>query len=139
MITFDNKMSKEEIIEQITSLSTKFHEINEQSIEDFNDAEWIEKQVEDLITDYCVQNNYLVNGFPTQKKSLPIEELDEDYFCRERYQLYLDLLVTHNMDVADLMWHYVKSFWPNQFESKSNYLETLKEQIESGVFYDIEI
>jgi hypothetical protein len=43
------------------------------------------------------------------------------------------------MDVADLMWHYVKSFWPNQFESKSNYLETLKDQIESGFFYDIEI
>ena len=57
MITFDNKMTKEEIIERITSLSTKFHEINEQSIEDFNDAEWIEKQVEDLITDYCVYNN----------------------------------------------------------------------------------
>jgi hypothetical protein len=43
------------------------------------------------------------------------------------------------MDVADLMWYYVKSFWPNQFESKSNYLETLKDQIESGFFYDIEI
>ena len=132
-------MIKEEIIKQIASLSTKFHEINEKNIEDFNNAEWIEKQVEDLITDYCVQNNYLVNGFPTEKKNLPIEELDEDYFCRERYQLYLDHLVTHNMDVADLMWHYVKSFWPNQFESKSNYVETLKEQIESGVFYDLDI
>lgn len=132
-------MIKEEIIKQIASLSTKFHEINEKNIEDFNDAEWIEIQVEDLITDYCVQNNYLVNGFPTQKKSLPIEELDEDYFCRERYQLYLDYLVTNNMDVADLMWYYVKSFWPNQFESKSNYIVTIKEQIESGVFYDLEI
>ena len=132
-------MIREELIKQIRSLSTKFHEINEQSIEEFNDAEWLEKQVEDLIADYCVQNNYLVNGFPTEKKSLPIEELDEDYFCRERYQLYLDHLVTHNMDVADLMWHYVESFWPNQFESKSNYIETIKEQIESGVFYDLEI
>ena len=132
-------MTKEEIIEQIKSLSTKFHEINEKNIEDFNDAEWIEIQVEDLITDYCVQNNYLVNGFPTEKKCLPIEELDEDYFCRERYQLYLDYLVTNNMDVADLMWYYVKSFWPNQFESKSNYIVTIKEQIESGVFYDLEI
>lgn len=43
------------------------------------------------------------------------------------------------MDVADLMWYYVKSFWPNQFESKSNYIVTIKEQIESGVFYDLEI
>jgi hypothetical protein len=132
-------MTKEEIIEQINSLSIKYHEINEQSLEDFNDAEWIEIQVEDLIVNYCVQNNYLVNGFPTEKKSLPIEELDEDYFCRERYQLYLDLLVIDKLDVADLMWYYVKSFWPNEFESKSNYIETIKDQIESGFFYDIEI
>ena len=132
-------MTKEEIIERITSLSTKFHEINEQSIEEFNDAEWLEKLVEDLIADYCVQNNYLVNGFPTEKKCLPIEELDEDYFCRERYQLYLDFLVIDKIDVADLMWHFINSFWPNQFESKSNYIETIKEQIESGVFYDLEI
>jgi len=48
-------------------------------------------------------------------------------------------LVIDKLDVADLMWYYVKSFWPNEFESKSNYLETLKEQIESGVFYDLEI
>ena len=132
-------MTKEEIIKQITSLSNKFHEINEQSIEDFNDSEWLEKQVEDLITDYCVYNNYLVNGFPTEKKNLPFEELDEDYFCRELYQLYLDLLVIDKIDVADLMWYYINSFWPNQFESRSNYIETIKEQIESGVFYDVEI
>jgi hypothetical protein len=136
---FKSKMIREELIKQITSLSTKFHEINEQSIEEFNDAEWLEKQVEDLIADYCVQNNYLVNGFPTEKKCLPIEELDEDYFCRERYQLYLDFLVIDKIDVADLMWHFINSFWPNQFESKSNYIETIKEQIESGVFYDLEI
>ena len=132
-------MTKEEIIEQINSLSIKYHEINEQSLEDFNDAEWIEIQVEDLIVNYCVQNNYLVNGFPTEKKNLQFEELDEDYFCRERYQLYLDLLVIDKLDVADLMWYYVKSFWPNEFESKSNYIETIKDQIESGFFYDIEI
>jgi len=34
-------MTREEIIEQITSLSNKFHEINEQSIEDFNASEWL--------------------------------------------------------------------------------------------------
>ena len=74
-----------------------------------------------------------------QKKNLPFEELDEDYFCRERYQLYLALLVIDKIDFADLMWYYIKSFWQNQFEAKSNYIETIKEQIESGVFYDVEI
>jgi hypothetical protein len=132
-------MTKEEIIQQIKSLSNKFHQNNEHSIEDFNHAEWLEIQVEDLIINYCVHNNYLINGFPTEKKNLPFEELDEDYFCHERYQLYLDFLVIDKIDVADLMWHYINSFWPMQFVSKTNYVETVKEQIESGVFYDIEI
>jgi len=132
-------MIVEGIKNQITLLSINYHEINEQSIDGFKDAEMLEKKVEDLLTDYCVQHNYLVNGFPTEKKCSPLEELDEDYFCRERYQLYLDHLVTQNTDVADLMWHYVNSFWPNQFESKSIYIETIKEQIDSGVFYDLEI
>ena len=129
----------EGIKNKITLFSDNYHKINEKSIDEFKDAELIEKQVEDLIIDYCVENNYLVNGFPTEKKNSPIEELDDDYFCRERYQLYLDQLVIHHGDVADLMWHFVKSFWPNQFESKSCYVETLKQQIESGVFYDLDI
>lgn len=124
----------EGIKNKITLLSNNYHEINEKSIDEYKDTELIEKQVEDLIIDYCVEKKYLVNGFPTEKKNSPVEELDDDYFCRERYQLYLDQLVIRFVDVADLMWHFVKSFWPNQFESKTCYVETLKQQIESGVF-----
>lgn len=129
----------EGIKNKITLLSNNYHEINEKSIDEFKDTELIEKQVEDLIIDYCVEKKYLVNGFPTEKKNSQNEELDDDYFCRERYQLYLDQLVIRFVDVADLMWHFVKSFWPNQFESKTCYVETLKQQIESGVFYDLDI
>ena len=48
---------------------------------------------EELIIENCVSQGYLVNGFPTEKRKLSEEELGEDYFCRERYQLYLGQVV----------------------------------------------
>ena len=81
----------------------------------------------------------MVNGFPTEKKQLPEEELEEDYFCQERYQLYLDTLATQHEDVADLMWCYVSSFWEDQCESKEEYIQNLKDGLDSGVFYDVTI
>jgi hypothetical protein len=65
--------------------------------------------------------------------------LEEDYFCQERYQLYLDTLATMHEDVADLMWCYVSSFWQDQFESKEVYLQKLKDNLDSGAFYDVTI
>jgi len=74
-----------------------------------------------------------------RKKGEPTDELDEDYFCRERFQLYLDLLSLEKEDVADLTWFFVSAFWPAQFSDKQDYLMTIKEQIECGVFYDVEL
>ncbi len=115
------------------------HKATGDDLDDFKDAELIEKEVEQLIVKYCEAKGYLVNGFPTEKKQLPEEELEEDYFCQERYQLYLDTLATQHEDVADLMWCYVSSFWEDQCESKEVYIQSLKDGLDSGVFYDVTI
>jgi len=104
---------------------------------DDEDAEIIELEAEELIVQYCEAQGYLINGFPTEKKQLPNEALEEDYFCRERYQLYLDTLATQKENVAILMWTYVSSFWEDQFESKEEYLQSLRNNFNSGVFYDV--
>lgn len=62
------------------------HKATGDDLDDFKDAELIEKEVEQLIVKYCEAKGYLVNGFPTEKKQLPEEELEEDYFSRERFQ-----------------------------------------------------
>lgn len=103
------------------------------------DAELIEHEAEQLIVNYCEAKGYLINGFPIEKKQLPEEELEENYFSRERYQLYLDTLATKHEDVADLMWCYVSNFWEDQYESKEEYLQNLKDNLDSGVFYDVTI
>ena len=67
------------------------------------------------------------------------EEYDEDYFCSERYDLYLDLLTLEKTDVAELTWHYTSSFWTDLFESKEEYLEHTKSCVEDGGFYNVSL
>lgn len=131
-------LNKDEIILKLALLAEE-HKATGDDLDDFKDAEQIEQEAEQLIVDYCETNGYLVNGFPTEKKQLPEEELDVDYFSRERYQLYLDTLATKHEDVADLMWCYVSSFWDNQYESKEEYIQNLRDNLDSGVFYDVTI
>ena len=128
----------EEIKSKIAELALE-HKSTGDDLEDFKDAELIEKDAEQFIVKYCETKGYLVNGFPTEKRQLPEEELEEDYFCQERYQLYLDTLATHQEDVAELMWFYISSFWEGQCESKEVYIQNLKDGLDSGVFYDLEI
>jgi hypothetical protein len=81
----------------------------------------------------------MVEGFPHDKRKLTEEdeEFDEDYFCQERFMLYVDTLSLQNETVANLNWHYVNSFWPGEFKDKSDFLESIKGRIESEVFYDV--
>jgi hypothetical protein len=133
-------MTIEEIKNKINDLAQEHAAIDENTLDDFNKAEFIEWQANDLIIDYCTIKGYVINGFPTEKKKLSKEELDdEDYFCRERFDLYLDMLTYLKEDVAGIMWHFNESFWPGTFDSKEEYLKSAKERVECGSFYDVEI
>ena len=131
-------MTLNEIKENIKLLAEKHQSIDENDLDAFDDADLIELRAEKMIINYCEQQKYLVNGFPTEKKEIE-DELEEDYFCRERYQLYLDMLLVEKEDVAELMWCLISSFWPDSFESKEYYIQCIKEQLESGVFYDVDL
>lgn len=131
-------MMLNEIKEQIKLLAEKYQSIDENDLDAFDDVDLIELRAEKMIINYCEQQNYLINGFPTEKKEIE-DELEEDYFCRERYQLYLDKLLVEKEDVAELMWCYTSSFWPDSFESKEYYIQCIKEQLESKSFYDVDL
>jgi hypothetical protein len=131
-------MTLNEIKENIKLLAAKHQSIDENDLDAFDDADLIELRAEKIIINYCEQQKYLVNGFPTEKKKIE-DELEEDYFCRERYQLYLDILLVEKEDVAELMWCFTSNFWPDSFESKEYYIQCIKEQLESGVFYDVDL
>jgi len=127
------------IIEIIRELSSRHANIQEVGIDDIKEAELLEIEAENLIICYCEKMGYQINGFPMNKRNVDEDKLDEDYFCRERFQLYLDLLSLEKEDIAELKWFFVSTFWPAQFSDKKDYLQTIKEQIECGVFYDVEL
>lgn len=131
-------MKLDEIKKEILFLADKHQSIDENDLDAFDDADLIELRAERMIINYCEQQKYLINGFPTEKMKIE-DELDEDYFCRERYQLYLDKLLVEKEDVAELMWCFTSSFWPDSFESKEYYIQCIKEQLESGVFYEVDL
>lgn len=132
-------MKLNQIKQQITALAQQHSAIDEKSLDDFKEAEWIEEEAEDIIIACCEQMGYLINGFPTEKKKLSEDVLGEDYFCRERYRLYLDMLSLEKDDVAKLMWFYTSSFWPDAFKTKEDYLASTKEIVESTGFYGVAI
>ena len=127
------------IIEKIHELGLRHANIKENGIDDFKEAELLEIEAEDLIISYCEGKGYQINGFPMDKRILAEDELEEDYFCRERFHLYLDMLTLEKDDVAELTWCNVSTFWPKQYTDKQEFLITLKEQIECGVFYEVQL
>ena len=122
-------MEPEEIKERIKELQKK-HDATGGELDDVPFFELYEANAEDLIIDYCESKEYQINGFPTDKRKIGGEEYDEDYFTRDRFQLYLDLLTIEKEDVADLTWFYVHNFWPEAFEDKEHYLRTIKHDLE---------
>ena len=108
-------MDSTDIIKKIHELGLRHANIQEIGIDEFKEAELLEIEAEDLIISYCEEKGYQINGFPMDKRLLSEDELEEDYFSRARFQLYLDMLTLEKDDVAELTWCIVSVFWPNQF------------------------
>ncbi len=126
-------MSIDQVKEKLNVLA-KEHEV---APDDFDGAFYtaIEEAAEDFIVAYCESKGYLVDGFPTEKRKYfeNAEENDEmdDYFCRERFQLYLALLTIAKPDVAELMYYYESQFYYSLYDDFENYIEVVKESIHS--------
>ena len=125
-------MNFEEIINSISNLA-KEHSKSGDRVEDLKDTDWLENEAFNLIVDYCKHMKYQVGTFP---ESLVNDETDE--ITDEHWMLYIDKLTLTNSDVAELHWHWVSSFWPDQFKDKDEFLESISQRF-SGSFYDIEL
>lgn len=127
-----------DLFDKITALALKHKAIGNE-IDDIEESSWLEYAAFEYISEYCEAAGLQVEGFPHQKRALAldVDDFDEDYFCQERFLLYVDTLSLQNETVANLNWHYVSSFWPDEFSSKADFLASIKARIESGVFYDV--
>ena len=126
------------ITEKITELANK-HKVAGDNIGDMEDAFYLEEEALMLIAEFCEKTGHIVEGFPQDKRELAKTDdyYDDEYFCFDRFMLYVDTISLESGIVADLNWHYVNSFWPGEFESKKDLLESIHLRITSGVFYDV--
>jgi hypothetical protein len=101
---------------------------------DLQDAEIIERSALKLITEFIVSNDLL------QGVNLGIEiPSDFTQLSTDKLSFIVDSISLTNDIVLDLNWTVKSAFWNDEFESKEDYLEMLKEMIQNkGSFYDLE-
>lgn len=126
-------MNINEIKNRITALA-KEHVNIENGIENLKDSDWLEQEGFELIVDFCENQDYQVNGFPHQRK----DELKDDENEQEYYRLYVDILTISQEDVSDLHWHWVSSFWPNEYHNKADFISAIHDRL-NGSFYDVSL
>jgi hypothetical protein len=85
---------------------------DDDSLDGLKDAECIESDVQHLIINYCKHKHYDVNGLTIEKPEAIAEKNDDDLFPYERNRQYLEQLALTHDDVAQLLWFYYHTFWP---------------------------
>jgi len=106
------------------------------SLDDDKYASINEDYIRELIGDYCEEQGYEVDGFPTKKRELgkTNEYYDEDYFTWERYERYIDLLCLEKEDVLELRFFYYNTFWPDQVTSKEELVAEIKLYFKNNLY-----
>ena len=130
-------MTKEQIKNKIEVLAKLHHQADE-GLLGFEIIYLYEREALNNIVQYCECKGYLINGFPTQKRLIILEENHEDYFNDERFQYYLDLLSLQNEEVAELNYTYQKSFWPDCIKTLEEFMASIQFQINSTNFYEVD-
>lgn len=111
-------------IECIKQQINQFHKEWDDTGDDydgFKHAENIESKVINLIVDYCQKKGFKPEGLTWES------EYANDDFEEEILQRYIDTFTTTHDDVAELMWHYHNTFWPDFYENKQSFIQNILE------------
>jgi len=124
-------MTHTEIHNELLRLSTEF---NNEAI-DLQDSEIVERTALKTIADYITIQE-LHNGIVLEIE-LPsnISKLSSDQL---RY--LIDTISLQNADVFELNWTLNSNFWPDTFETKEDFKETIQNMLQDkDSFYDLEV
>lgn len=129
--------TKQEIKNKIEALAKQYHQANEEEL-GFEIIYLYEQEALNCIVQFCECKGYLINGFPTQKRLIILEDEQEEYFTDECFQYYLDLLSLQKEEVAELNYTYQKSFWPDSMGTFDEFMSAIQFQINSANFYEVD-
>jgi hypothetical protein len=121
-------MNPQAIKKAITKIAV-IHAQSGDTLDDIKETDFLEQEAFNLIIGYCHDLKYKVDGFPS-------DSTDYDELTEEHWMLYVDKLTLVHDDVAQLHWHWVISFWPDEYKNYEVFLDMIKERI-GGSFYDV--
>jgi len=101
----------EDLKNLINELSLDFIELEENDINDLKKVEEIESEVQALILGFAIEKGYVSEN--------DINEINNK-------SKLLDLLTVNNPIICDITWFYISRFYPDFYESKEEFLEMCK-------------
>lgn len=125
-----NKMGTPQHIELLNSLAEK-HKASDEEIDDLNYFEALENEAWMIVFNYCKESNYNT----PENYLLTKPEFDEENSMNEINWLIDTLVVSHN-DVAEIAYHLVSKFWPEQYTTIEDYVDSVRNFLSTpNIFY----
>lgn len=105
-------------MDQLKTLILKLHKEwdaipdNDVSLDGFKNTESIENDVQHLILDYCEKRKYTSQGLSIGKLKALYEEDEDELFPYDSWLEVIEQIALNKDDVAELLWFYHHTFWP---------------------------
>jgi len=123
-------MEHSEIFIELTRLAEQ-HKLTGDDLEDVKDSDSIEMDAWEVVYQYCLDRDY-----KTPQKFLENKPVFDDDNTFGEKKWFIDTLIVSSADVSEISYHLVSQFWPEEFSSKEDYIESVIEHLESpDLFY----
>jgi hypothetical protein len=123
-------MEHHELYIKLTQLAEQ-HKSTGDELEDIKDSDSIEMEAWEIIYQYCLDRDY-----KTPKKFLKNKPVFEDDNPFGEKKWFIDTLIVSHADVTEIAYHLVSKFWPEEFSSEEDYIESIIEYLETpNLFY----
>jgi len=105
------------------------HKSTGDELEDIKDSDSIEMDAWEIIYQYCIDMNYKTSLKLLEKK--PVFE-DDNTFGEKKW--FIDSLIVSNADIAEISYHLVSQFWPEEFSSKEDFIVSTEAYLKASLY-----
>jgi hypothetical protein len=113
---------------ELTRLAEQ-HKSTGDELEDIKDSDSIEMEAWEIIYQYCLYMKY-----KTPLKLLENKPTFEDVNSIGEMKWFIDTLIVSHADVAEISYHLVSQFWPEEFSSKEDFIESTEAYLETSIY-----
>ena len=121
-------MEHPELYIKLTQLAEQ-HKSTGEELEDIKDSDSIEMEAWEIIYQYCLDMDY-----NTPLKLLENKPAFDDDNTFGEKKWFIDTLIVSNAVVAEISYHLVSQFWPEEFSSKEDFIESTEAYLEASLY-----